>query len=471
MTLKLILAFVIAFAVSAVVGFFLVPYLKRIKAGQSIKENGPTWHMSKQGTPTMGGLMFIAAIAVVCLSVGFECMAEGEYGHLFCLAFALVFGAIGFLDDYEKLKKKQNLGLTAGKKLLLQLAAAVAFIFLMRRFGYVALDSLYIPFWNKTVPVSEPLYVIFAAFVIVGTVNSVNLTDGVDGLAASTTMPVCIFFAVISMLWGERFLSLGVFASGLAGGLLGFCQVARTLIVEALGLSPNVDFSGILYLAANVPILLLAWQALGRGFLVRTAVCTVTSSLFLSLVPPPAAPLVEEMLTNCVLGGILVGFSLGIVLTCGCSTGGLDILGLWLAKKGKGFSVGRFSLSFNALLYTLCAVLFGLRAAIYSIIYTVFCALFIDRGHQQNITEQVLIFTKDEDPELPRNIMARLGRGVTYWEGKGAYTGEDLRVLCVCVSKFEEADLYGVVHELDPNAFFITQEGVTIHGNFIRKLS
>ena len=255
------------------------------------------------------------------------------------------------------------------------------------------------------------------------------------------------------------------------GGLLGFCQVARTLIVEALGLSPNVDFSGILYLAANVPILLLAWQALGRGFLVRTAVCTVTSSLFLSLVPPPAAPLVEEMLTNCVLGGILVGFSLGIVLTCGCSTGGLDILGLWLAKKGKGFSVGRFSLSFNALLYTLCAVLFGLRAAIYSIIYTVFCALFIDRGHQQNITEQVLIFTKDEDPELPRNIMARLGRGVTYWEGKGAYTGEDLRVLCVCVSKFEEADLYGVVHELDPNAFFITQEGVTIHGNFIRKLS
>ena len=191
------------------------------------------------------------------------------------------------------------------------------------------------------------------------------------------------------------------------GGLLGFCQVARTLIVEALGLSPNVDFSGILYLAANVPILLLAWQALGRGFLVRTAVCTVTSSLFLSLVPPPAAPLVEETLTNCVLGGILVGFSLGIVLTCGCSTGGLDILGLWLAKKGKGFSVGRFSLSFNALLYTLCAVLFGLRAAIYSIIYTVFCALFIDRGHQQNITEQVLIFTKDEDPELPRRCSVR----------------------------------------------------------------
>ena len=255
------------------------------------------------------------------------------------------------------------------------------------------------------------------------------------------------------------------------GGLLGACQVARTLIVNALGLSPSVDFSGILYLAANVPILLLAWRALGKGFFMRTAICTLTSSLFLSIVPPPPAALVEETLTSCVLGGILVGFSLGVVLTCGCSTGGLDILGLWLAKRGKGFSVGRFSLSFNALLYALCAWLFGLRAAIYSVIYTVFCSLFIDRGHQQNITDQVLIFTKDEDPDLPKNILARLGRGVTYWEGRGAYTGDSLRVLCVCVSKFEEADLYSVVHELDPNAFFITQEGVTIHGNFIRRLS
>ena len=255
------------------------------------------------------------------------------------------------------------------------------------------------------------------------------------------------------------------------GGLLGACQVARTLLVNALELSPAVDFSGILYLAANVPILLLAWRALGRGFLLRTVICTLSSSLFLSIVPPPPAALVEETLTSCVLGGILVGFSLGVVLTCGCSTGGLDILGLWLAKKGRGFSVGRFSLSFNALLYALCAWLFGLRAAIYSVIYTVFCALFIDRGHQQNITDQVLIFTKDEDPDLPKNIMTRLGRGVTYWEGRGAYTGDSLRVLCVCVSKFEEADLYSVVHELDPNAFFITQEGVTIHGNFIRRLS
>lgn len=221
MTLKLILAFVIAFIVASGIGVFLVPFLRRIKAGQSIKTDGPTWHMSKNGTPTMGGVMFIAAVTVVCLTVGFSSMLGGDYGHIFCLLFALVFGAIGFLDDYEKLKKKQNLGLTAGKKFLLQLVAAVAFIFLMRKFGYVT-PNLYIPFWNVSFPIPEPVYVIFAAFVIVGTVNAVNLTDGVDGLATGTSFPVCVFFVAVTMLWGETYLSLGVFASGLAGGLLGF---------------------------------------------------------------------------------------------------------------------------------------------------------------------------------------------------------------------------------------------------------
>lgn len=222
MTLKLILAFVIAFVVASGVGVFLVPYLRRMKAGQSIKTDGPTWHMSKNGTPTMGGVMFIVAVTVVCLTVGFSYMLEGEYGHIFCLLFALVFGAIGFLDDYEKLKKKQNLGLTAKQKFLLQLVAAVAFIFLLRRFGYVT-PNLYIPFWNVSYPIPEPIYVIFAAFVIVGTVNAVNLTDGVDGLATGTSLPVCLFFVAVTILWGEAYRpALGVFASALAGGLLGF---------------------------------------------------------------------------------------------------------------------------------------------------------------------------------------------------------------------------------------------------------
>lgn len=165
--------------------------------------------------------MFIAAEAVVCLTVGFEPLVEGDWGHIFVLLFGLVFGIIGFLDDYEKLRHKANLGLTGKMKFLLQLAAAICFLFLLRRAGYLS-PNLYIPFWNTTVPISEPVYFIFAAFVIVGTVNAVNLTDGVDGLAAGTCIPVFLCFSAIAFCWGKGFDGLGIFSAGLTGALMGF---------------------------------------------------------------------------------------------------------------------------------------------------------------------------------------------------------------------------------------------------------
>ncbi len=221
MTIKLITAFVLAFLFATAFGKFYIPWLRRQKAGQEIKSNGPTWHMAKTGTPTMGGVMFIAAVAFVCLTVGFDGMLHGDFVHIFVLLFALVFGAIGFLDDWEKLKKKQNLGLTAKMKFLLQLAAALVFVLLMREIGFVTSD-LYIPFFNVTVYIPEWLYFIFAAFVIVGTVNAVNITDGIDGLAAGTSIPVFLFYVVVAILWGENYLELGIFASGMVGGLMGF---------------------------------------------------------------------------------------------------------------------------------------------------------------------------------------------------------------------------------------------------------
>ena len=107
MTLKITLAAAIGFAVSALFGAWLVPFRRKMKAGQEIREEGPKWHQSKAGTPTMGGLMFIIATVAVCLSVGFSVMQSGDYSHIFVLALALVCGIIGFLDDYEKLRKKQ----------------------------------------------------------------------------------------------------------------------------------------------------------------------------------------------------------------------------------------------------------------------------------------------------------------------------------------------------------------------------
>lgn len=217
--MKMIASFVVAFVVTALVGKALIPALRRMKAGQSIKEDGPTWHMAKQGTPTMGGLMFIIGIAVAVLAVGWRSIAEGQRGGLFVLLFSLVFGIIGYVDDYCKVKKKQNTGLSAPQKFLLQLAAAILFTVLMRYEGYLN-NALYIPFANITLDLPWSAYMVFAAFVMVGCVNAVNITDGVDGLATGVTMPVALFFLAVSAYWAQT--ELGIFAAALFGGLCAF---------------------------------------------------------------------------------------------------------------------------------------------------------------------------------------------------------------------------------------------------------
>ena len=215
-----ILSFIVAFGVTAIAGQILIPILRRLKAGQSIREDGPTWHMSKQGTPTMGGLMFILGIGIAVLTAGWGDLQSGLHNHLVVFLFALVFGAIGFVDDFQKLRHHANEGLTAPQKFFLQLAAAVVFVILMRRDGYLTPD-LYIPFLNvEIVGIPWIVYMVFAAFVMVGTVNAVNLTDGVDGLATGVTIPVMLCYVAVSAWYGRT--DLVIVSAALAGGLSAF---------------------------------------------------------------------------------------------------------------------------------------------------------------------------------------------------------------------------------------------------------
>jgi uncharacterized membrane-anchored protein YitT (DUF2179 family) len=256
-----------------------------------------------------------------------------------------------------------------------------------------------------------------------------------------------------------------------SGGLMGVCQLFRTLMQTYLDLDFGTgDIAGILYFALNIPILLFAYKTLGKHLVFKTLVCTLSYSLFYSVVPTPAVPIVDDYLTACLLGGILNGIGCGIALTCGGSGGGLDIVGLCLSKRGSRFTVGKFSLTFNVFLYAACLFLFQPEIAIYSVIYNYFSAMVLDRMHQQNVSVEALIFTRDDQDKLARFIIEKLGRGVTYWNGVGAYTGTDLHVLCVCLSKYEIEELLHTVHTIDPHAFVTVQEGVRVHGNFQRKL-
>ena len=214
MTLSLIAA-----AVSFVLTL-LIPELRKLKAGQEIREDGPTWHKSKAGTPTMGGIMFILGAGVTVFILGWSFMLEGVFWHLYVYLFALIFGLIGFVDDYRKVRQHQNEGLTARQKFILQLAAAVVFLVLMRYEGLLTND-LYIPFLNMSFTINWIVYLIFAAFVIVGCVNAVNLTDGIDGLAASVTFVVMAFFTVAGVLWSTYGIQ-ALFPAAMAGGLAAF---------------------------------------------------------------------------------------------------------------------------------------------------------------------------------------------------------------------------------------------------------
>ena len=219
--MRMVIALAVGFLVTVAAGKVLLPVLVKLKVGQSIKEIGPTWHMNKQGIPTMGGWMFIIGIGVAVLGAGWQGMMTGDLSHLYVFLFALVYGAIGFVDDYQKVKYHHNTGLTALQKFLLQLAAAVAFLCLMRYEGSLS-PNLYVPFFNTYLVCPWIVYLVFAAFVILGTVNAVNITDGLDGLCSSVSVPVAVFFAVIGYRWGSEYLQLSVFAAAMTGGLLGF---------------------------------------------------------------------------------------------------------------------------------------------------------------------------------------------------------------------------------------------------------
>ena len=192
----LVIVAIISFGIAALLGPVLIPVLHKLKFGQEIREIGPSWHKKKSGTPTMGGFIFI--ISAIVTTLVFVRSTE----VLLILLFSLIFGLIGFIDDFIKVILKRNLGLTEKQKSLLQILAALVFVFVSLQYGF-ADTSISIPFVNTTLKLPYYIYIPFALFVIVGATNSVNLTDGVDGLASFVTVVVCAFFALCSYKMGR----------------------------------------------------------------------------------------------------------------------------------------------------------------------------------------------------------------------------------------------------------------------------
>ncbi len=200
-----------ALAAALISGPLLLPALRQFKFGQFVREDGPQSHRSKTGTPTMGGVMFFLTLPAAMLAA--KSVTAESWLALFLF---LGLGAIGFADDFLKIRKRQSEGLTAKQKLLGQLLAAVLFAVAV---WWLRGGTLWIPWIEKNLAIGV-LYIPWAAFIVVGTANAVNLTDGLDGLASGVTLIVALAYALLCRAWALA--SLGWFAAGMAGTCLGF---------------------------------------------------------------------------------------------------------------------------------------------------------------------------------------------------------------------------------------------------------
>ena len=251
---KLLITAVASLILTALIGYLILPVLRALKAGQSIREVGPTWHNYKAGTPMMGGLMFIFSLVTLLL---IALPTVSDYSVYYVLALGLCFGLVGFLDDFTKIKFKRNLGLTSLQKMMLQLAVSALFLYLLYRQGTLV-NSIYIPFANVSINIHPMLYIFFAMFVMVGCVNAVNLTDGVDGLCGSVTLPVMVFF--IASAYAQNRLDLALMPASLLGGLVAYLFYNWHPAKVFMGDTGSLFLGGVvcgLAFALNMPLVLI----------------------------------------------------------------------------------------------------------------------------------------------------------------------------------------------------------------------
>lgn len=277
MKIEFILYFAVAMLFSALLTALisrrLIPFLKGKKLGQKILDIGPRWHKSKEGTPTMGGLAFIAAGIFAGISALIYFAVSGEDMGRFIpftllLIYALLNGAIGFFDDLAKFRHGRNDGFTPAQKYLCQLCAAALFLMALRYFNIITTE-LYIPFIKVSIDLGI-FYYIFALIILTGFVNSVNLTDGIDGLAASVTFFVMAFFAAVAIILSD--LPALVFSGICAGGCLGFLMYnfypARVFMGDTGSLFLGASVIGLAFCLSNSNPLIVA--VVGFVYLMET---------------------------------------------------------------------------------------------------------------------------------------------------------------------------------------------------------
>lgn len=256
-----------------------------------------------------------------------------------------------------------------------------------------------------------------------------------------------------------------------SGGVLGLSQVLRSIILKIFDIQTDIDISGIINFCINVPLFIIAYKHISKSFFSRTLLCVLIQTITLTLIPTPSKPIVNDLLTSVLIGGIIDGIGCGLVLSTGSSTGGTDIIGIVVSSKNRNLSVGKLGLAINIFIYAICGIMYGIEIMIYSIICSAIATLMIDNTHEQNICSTAIIFTKKKPTKIIEFVQKELDRDVTYWEAIGGYSNTKTYISYVALSKYELQRLERHLNTLDPNAFVVKSDGYAIRGEFKKVLT
>ena len=261
----IIIAAVLSALITLALGPILIPALHKLKFGQSIREEGPKWHAKKSGTPTMGGILFIiSSILSTELIVFFSKKYDPELQII--VITSLLFGVIGFVDDFIKVVLKRNLGLTSSQKFLAQLFVSILGTYALYRFGSLG-TTIVVPFAAALIDIGLFIYPL-VILVKLSVVNSVNLTDGLDGLAATVTLIVGIFLTVCAFMMEEYL--IGMFIGAVSGGCLGFLAFNHYPAKVFMGDTGSLFLGGsvaVCAIALGMPLILIL---VGAVYLIET---------------------------------------------------------------------------------------------------------------------------------------------------------------------------------------------------------
>ena len=255
-------------------------------------------------------------------------------------------------------------------------------------------------------------------------------------------------------------------------GAMGVAQLIELFFKTVLHIPTlgGIAWLGIIYWGMSIPAFLYGMKELGVKFLAKTVYSITSLSLFLAILPVAETPIIENKIMGCIAAAVVGGYALGIgTFSSGAGAGASDCIGMVLAQKKPGFSIGLMNMIVNVCVYSICAFIYGIEGAAFSIFYAAILAVSMDKGHLQNHYIEITVYSKI--PVLAHELTMRIQRGVTSWYGEGAYTETQTNILKTIVTKKEADDIIKIIYELDPQAFVSVVEINKVHGIFDKRLA